>query len=85
MSEVFIYPHGGGDGEIISKATDDVVEEINDNIDDFDESHLTMFLEYWTEYHPSETQIINFLKTNNIVKCGTIESIGLDVFYVEEK
>jgi len=85
MSDIYCYRHGGMAGDTIDPATPRELSHIAKHISELTQVDVYCFSEYWEEFHPDELDVINFLNTKNIVKCGTIDSIGLDVFYVDPK
>ena len=71
----------------IELASHDMAEMIHEHIDSFDESTVEDFLEYWKEYHSDADCVISFLENNrdSIIKCGTIDDLSIDVFFVESQ
>lgn len=83
FAKVFYLRHGEAASEGVVQADRDYADEhilpfVHDGNDRY------AFIEYWEEYYPEETDVIAFLKTRNIVKCGTLDRSGLDYFIVAE-
>lgn len=84
FGKLFYLRHCQDANEGIVEATLDYAKDVMPHMTDDNESDVQSFVEYWEQFYPEDgADVIQFLKTKNIVECGTIEQMGLDYFWVE--
>lgn len=84
LGRLFFLRHGQSDEGLVEADLEQAKDIMRAN--DADEQHVSDFIMYHEQYHAKDSaDIIRFLKHNNIEECGTIESLGLDYFWVSDE
>jgi hypothetical protein len=65
-------------------AEGELLTKIMDKLQEMDRLDVNDFLDYWNEYHSEHKQMLNFLSKADILLCGTMDDLELDVFFVRE-
>lgn len=81
LGKLFYLQHGQSTEGLLEASLDQTKSIVR--AADAEEQDVSDFILYHEQYYPKESaDIIRFLKHNNIEECGTIESLGLDYFWV---
>jgi hypothetical protein len=78
--QLFYISHGSSRIQEATPEIKEIVENYERN--HFEETDVSEYIDYWTQYHLDDINVVEFLTTHNIVHSGTNDTLGIDLFWV---
>ena len=78
--DVYILSHGEGGAPYLAGPGE--IAKIEANMHDFEESDISDFQEYWEMFDYNEP--LEFFADKSVVRSGTFDRAGMDVFWVAD-